>query len=1142
MQRLEQVQLVQFFLFEAQALSFDATTAIIAPNGAGKSALLDALQIVLLGGDRSRIRFNAQAGGSHRARTIRDYCLGVYRAGDDGRKRRTATTYISLVFRDQASGQPLTAGIALAASVDEPDHRLHGLYLLPGVALELADHLERLDGKELPLEWPTFREQANRRCKQVATVAEFHSVSERFVKDLLYRLRAAPTAQPDLAAYRKAFLNALNLQRVEDVDLFVRTLVAEDRPTDIARFRAVLETFRLLKEKIEQVAQRIDAADAVHQLYRKIASQVTRAASWRALGAEYARDLLAEQVDAAAEAVERMQQQQTAAERSLRQARSERDTCRHEHEEAQRRLHGTAGYGDQASFDELTNRDRQELGKLKRELLRPIAELREQLKAAQALALPGLEASQFSAADAPWQALYQAVVGLPPDAALAWSPEQLQQRLSQALPPLQPLRAAVAAHARQQQTVLDQARQREQAARRNQQRLAAGQSELRDDVARLLNYLQEAGIRAQPVCDRVKISDPDWQRAIEAYLKSHVDALLIPAEQEAAAVRLYRSLEGHRAVYGVKLALSSHSRADSARAEAGSVAALIEGDDADAVAYLRRQLGRMLCADSEAELVRSRHGLSRDGLVAKGGSIERLRLPAATELRIGSSDQRQRLRQLRDDLEAAERELRQIEPSTRRAEALQQGWSRFADADALAAMLHETALRHGEAEGRYRARQASLEAQRHPDLVRLSEAVQTLQQACQQLDATVEKLTAEVAVAARELERQRALQQGLTAQFEAAAREASSAFRDPDVDPERIERERSQLDQQLDTLELRVQRCKERARSCDHAVSQWLPDAWSQLAQYGKDHGLLVEFAADDWRRAERLLLAELEQLRGTELVNYQAQAEQAYRTAVDTFRSNVASTLYDNFSKLKQQIQVLNRTLRHSPAFSNNERYQFHYEVTPECRELHRFIQRAAEIGPEDTLFGSAGEVPAAFREIIEERAAPRGAAPSPLDDYRRFFNFEVQIRQDDRVIGNLSERMRSGSGGEHRAPLYVIAGAALAAAYGKSEAQPGGLGLILLDEFGDKIDAQNARATTNYLRSLGLQLILAAPDTAQGTLSGVLDSYIELFRDGDLLQVERIEVSEHGRALLHSDQFDLHPELLAAETARIQALQAAS
>ena len=178
---------------------------------------------------------------------------------------------------------------------------------------------------------------------------------------------------------------------------------------------------------------------------------------------------------------------------------------------------------------------------------------------------------------------------------------------------------------------------------------------------------------------------------------------------------------------------------------------------------------------------------------------------------------------------------------------------------------------------------------------------------------------------------------------------------------------------------------------------------------------------------------------------------------------------------------------------------------------------------------------MPEAFREIVEDKIVGKGGV-SPLDDYRRFFSFEVEIRQGERTIGTLSERMRSGSGGEHRAPMYVIAGAALAAAYGKSEGQSGGLGLMMLDEFGDKIDAQNARAITGYLRSLGLQLVLAAPDTAQGTLSGVLDSYIELFRDDRLLQVERIVVTDAGRTLMHSDQFHLHPELLQAEIARVE------
>ena len=1137
MQKLERIHLVQFFLFEAQTLELDATSAIIAPNGAGKSALLDALQVVLLGGDRSRIRFNAQAGGSHRARSIRDYCLGVYRSGEDGRKRRTATTYISLVFRDEASGAALTAGIALGASADEPEHRQHGLYLLPGVALELDDHLERIKGKELPLEWTKFRELAARRCRDAGAKLELHTASERFVKDLLLRLRAAPGAHPDVNAYRKAFQNALNLQRVEDVDLFVRTLVAEDRPTDIARFRALLDSFRQIKEKIEQVRLRIESAEQVGQQYGRIAAQAVRAASYRALAAEYARDLLAEQVDAAEEHQQRAAEALAATRRDLAQARSERDLAREEYDRANARLQGSQGYGEQAQLDELAARDRDALVRLKKELLRDIDFVRRQWQALGALGLPSVDANMLAQASATWNEWFDAIAALDAEAALPWTAQAMHERARQALAVAAPLIGAVDGYARERHDALDKAQETLDGARRNQKRLAAGQAELNADVMRLLGYLQHEGIAAQPVCDLVRVKDATWQPAIEAYLRSNVEALLVAVADEERAVRLYRSLQGGRSIYGVKLALASQTRARGpVRVEEGSVAALLEGDNADALAFLRRQLGELRCVDSEAELIASRQGLTRDGLLAKGGSIERLRLPSAGELRIGASDNRARARALREDIESAQALVQRLQPEVERAEACRRGLARLANGEEIAQSLHERVLEHQGLEQRHRSAKESRASALDPDLFRLGEALREAKALWESSGLRVENLVGDEREATNALTACERLLEGLRAQQEPAARRATEAFADIDVDANRVERQREELDAKFASLEERGKRCEDRARDSDTQLAKLLPEAWSALAQYARDHHLTLDFEPDQWRPARALLERELVQLRDTELVQYQHEADRAYDTAVETFRANVASALYDNFTRLRDQIHTLNRTLRASPAFSNNERYQFHYEVLPEFRDLHRFIQRATDVGGEDNLFGSAGEVPAAFRELIEDAGATRAVAASPLDDYRRFFHFEVQIRQEDRVIGTLSERMRSGSGGEHRAPLYVIAGAALAAAYGKSEAHPGGIGLILLDEFGDKIDAQNARATTNYLRSLGLQLVLAAPDTAQGTLSGVLDSYIELFRDGDLLQAERIEVKEAARELLQSDQFDLHPQLLADETARIE------
>lgn len=1138
MQRLERVHLVQFFLFPAQTLEFDATTAIIAPNGAGKSALLDALQIVLLGGDRSRIRFNAQAGGAHRARTIRDYCLGVFRSGDEGRARKTATTYISLVFRDEATGQALTAGIALGASIDEPDHRMHGLYLLPGVALDLDDHLERIGGKELPLEWPAFRELAARRCKAASTGVEIHAASDRFIKDLLLRLRPGPTTFIDPNAYRKAFQNALNLQRQDDIDLFVRNFVAEDRPTDIARFRSLLEGFRSIREKIEQVVRRIEAAETVAHVYEQVAGHALRAASYRALAAEYERDLLAEQVETAGEKLAAAMRSVEATERGLRQLRSERDAVREQHAAALARLQGSRGYGEQAQIDELAGRDRDRLVQLKKLLLQDIGFARDRVVQLGKLGLPTVDATQLQTAEHRWQALFDALSSRAGDASLPWSAEQLHASVRDALAATAPLIGIVDACALETHNAHERAQQRLRTARQNLARLDAGQAELGEDAMRLMSYLQDEGIAARPVCDLVRVRDATWQPAIEAYLRSNVEALLVPAVDEERAVRLYRSLQGGRAVYGVKLALSSQARdgRGAGTPAADSVAALLEGDNDAALAFLRRQLGELRCVSTEAELVRSRQGLTSDGLLARGGSIERLRLPAATQLKIGATDNRSRARVLREDIDAAERELREIKPRHERVEDCRRGLARLALQDEVAGALHDHALDHQNAELRYRATQDSRAAAADPDLLRIGEQVRDLQEGLAALDARVESQIRAEAVARKEAENAGHTLQVLKEMEEAVARRAVDASRHPDVDAARVESAREEIDSKFDSIEERRKRSEERARSNDESLARLVPDAWGKLTQYARDYNLTPEFASDQWRPARLLLQRDIDHLRGTELVNYQREADTAYATAVETFRANVVSVLHDNFYRLKHQLATLNRTLRRSPPFSNNERYQFQHEVVPEFRDLHRFIQRVTDVGGEDNLFGSAGEVPEAFRALIEDQAGVRGATPSPLDDYRRFFRFEVEVRQDERVIGTLSERMRSGSGGEHRAPLYVIAGAALAAAYGKSEADTGGLGLILLDEFGDKIDAQNARATTNYLRSLGLQLVLAAPDTAQGTLSGVLDSYIELFRDGDLLQVEHVEVTEAGRALLQSDQFDLHPELLAQETQRIE------
>jgi chromosome segregation protein len=1138
MQRLKQFHLVQFFLFEAQTLEIERTTAIIAPNGAGKSALLDALQIVLFGADRNQIRFNAQAGGTHRARSIRDYCLGVFREGDTGRARAAATTYLTMVFTGD-DGRSLTVGVSMGASVDEPEHRIYGWYLLPGVELTLDEHFEKRDGQDIPLAWRDFSAMAAARCKQAGTVATLPPSAERFVDDLLKRLRP-PNAFADPSAYRKALRNALNLQKVDDVDLFVRASIAEDRPTDIARFRALLEGFRQIKELIEKLEARIQAAQAVEKSYQDIGRLSVRAASYRALGAVYVEERLAEDIDAAEQAVAAAEAALAGTQRALAQHTSALAAAVREAQEARDRLHQQPGYGAQQTLDRLVAESASHAGSAVKQLAALASQARLGVTSVPSLGLAGCDEASLAEAEQPWQVLYETVVQNKLDDIVLPDPEAWHGSARTALRALKGAHDALDAKVHALRSEKDAADQRERVAMNNLKRAVGGKAELRSEVSRLQEYLAAAGIDAIPVCDVTQVSDPSWQSAIEAYLRSHIEALLIAPEHEQRAVALYRNLRGGQAVYGVKLALASHARRHRDSTDAASVASLIEGTNADAVAYLRSQLGALRRIETDQDAVRHTLGLSMDGMLAKGGSVERLRLPSAGELKIGASqtrEQRQRLEREREwaaqkALETT-RELDRIERACGPLRALR-------DIEPLLTSFHAALLTTADALATYQRHRSEQREGQGEDLVVLSEAFERATEKAKALQDAAGKAQRDIGAAEQVVANAHAAKERLEAQVAAVRASAGEARRDAFSDPHLVDRLRQELDEKYEALQPRIDECERKAAEAKGLRDKKLPDAWATLTSYAAQHNVPFELLSDDWQGAGKLIAAELKRMVESELVEHRAQAEQAYSTSVSTFRTNVASALYDNFSRLKDQIQSLNQTLRSSPAFSNNERYEFRYEVVPELKTLHAFVEKVGEVGDHDTLFGNAGDVPAVFRDIIDDRTTARTLAASPLDDYRLFFRFEVVIKSDGAVVGTLSKRMRSGSGGEHRAPLYVIAGASLAAAYGKQRGTLGGLGLILLDEFGDKIDAQNARAVTDYLRSLGLQLVVAAPDTAQGTLAGVLDNYIELFRDGDFVQVNQIRVQPAARELMESDQFAVHPELLEREVAQVLAEQA--
>jgi len=70
-----------------------------------------------------------------------------------------------------------------------------------------------------------------------------------------------------------------------------------------------------------------------------------------------------------------------------------------------------------------------------------------------------------------------------------------------------------------------------------------------------------------------------------------------------------------------------------------------------------------------------------------------------------------------------------------------------------------------------------------------------------------------------------------------------------------------------------------------------------------------------------------------------------------------------------------------------------------------------------------------------------------------------------------------------------------------------------------------------------LGLQPIVAAPDDALGKINESVDTYIEMYRDDDLISIKQVRIDDDGHVILDSDNWRKHPELFEEELKRVEA-----
>ncbi len=212
--------------------------------GTGKSALLDLMQYVLLGGEK---QFNRAAAGNARGRDLVGYCLGdTNQPGREGGRhflRPSGVTLVALEFtrpaeRGKKEAKRETWGIRIQFS--SPDAApSHTYFCLPD-RLEYAAIAP--DGKLLAED--AFRSWLRREYGNECLFAR--------QRDYMEEMAAPRHLNFDASAFHRTFPKAIAFEPEEHVGKFIREFILEESPLDVREVRSALRAYDDTRKRLEK--------------------------------------------------------------------------------------------------------------------------------------------------------------------------------------------------------------------------------------------------------------------------------------------------------------------------------------------------------------------------------------------------------------------------------------------------------------------------------------------------------------------------------------------------------------------------------------------------------------------------------------------------------------------------------------------------------------------------------------------------------------------------------------------------------------------------------------------------------------------------------------------------------------------------
>lgn len=1090
MKIFKKLLILNWHYISRELIHLDGINFLTGKNAAGKSTVIDAMQLLLLG-DATGSYFNKAANERSR-RTLLGYAKGELSDTDvnfNYLRSGRFTTHLAMEIYDDVKKESFVLGFLMDVEGDDSNDKRY--YWMKG---SLPDHGFVRDNRSMS------KEEIKALFKKSGVRHTFYGTQTDYRNDFKVKMGHLNDK------YFELFKKAVAFKPDTDIKRFITEFICEtENQVDITHMQDNIRYYERLKQEAEEIQAMVEHLERIQgcsqdyereEQSEKLYGFLIRLGELEALKLELEEKIHGQQT---------LEEDQT--QKKLRLVMLEQDLATGQLE-MERKRNQLADF-EPYRMEQECKRDIHSLKEINRDLDRDIEKVTQRLEAL----LRRWTAALVSVGD-----------GIQGESSHSENEVESFQRAAEALSErkfhgsLKELKL-ITDQQKHQADIRSIPLEEEHRQRKNEleetqvtlQQLQKGKKPYSEGVLRLKGLLEvelakkaKKPVMVQMFCEGLEIADEKWRNAVEGYLHTQKFNLLVDPVHFKEAIRLYDRHKKEMKLFGVGLVDGGKILERKPHATKGSLAEAVQSKDPLIQAYADHLLGSVMKCEDVVLLRNHKIAITPGCMLYKNYVATQIH-PNRYEIPyIGEKALEQQIFWFEKQMILLQQEQIKLEKmllplrTLRSLDSLSvENLVDYEDARTKQEKLERNL-------GQIRILQDTLEQLDLNAVVLLKEELENLVERQRTMQREIAGLEARQK---QDHERITALQNREIPELKNRIHQTGSAyFTDYDHDyravvgEPRYEQEFKRLKSHEKIRDNFDQSYKTATNRKDAAFQNLVDERNAFEKNHRRDLGLMA--------KTNERYDALLDTLLGTELPAYMEKIEEAIQKAQAEFKDDFISKLKNNIDTVNRQIDALNASLK-SIKFGKdtyrfnvrpNEYYKKYYDMIMDDMLLTGYNLFSVDFQtkykePLDELFKKIvdvgeGAITAAERAELEKNI-------EKYTDYRTYLDFDLIVTDEMGEKSRLSRMLNKKSGGETQTPFFISVLASFHRLYSLNDRRrEDTMRLIIFDEAFSKMDHERIAESLKLLREMKFQTLISAPTEKIANIAPYVDKTLCVLR----------------------------------------------